>query len=405
MEKRNAAAGKEAMKVKLKRTVLALLTLSMLFTSGCWDMIEIEERAIIGIIEIDLVDEKEGTQDNKETSPYCEDKPDRIRVTFGVQNPSKVLEGGEGAAVPVTVEAANLADAMEMLGGRISRMPFYGQARLLILSDRLIANREIFKEVVDEFERKAVLNHLMRIAAFQGDPLDIQNVEVKLENLYTTAIFGIMKNASVLSNTVSMTLRDLLTDLRNNDGNTAIPLLEIKPDNDKAFAIDKLLLVNNYKSLGVLDSKYIKSYKMINGTFKYGRKLIDYNGIVVPYYIYSSDRKFELEDNDDGLSFKVKFTLEGDIEQFKFEKTIFDNNVIDDLEKSIESFTEAELDNATKYFQRDIGYDYLGFKEYLNKYHYKVFKKYEDNWEDAFRNAKIKYEVEAYVRRIGVSKE
>lgn len=391
--------------MRLKRFMTILLTLSLIFTSGCWDMVEIERRAIVGVAAIDLVDKNEENQEGKETTPYSEDKPMRIRVTFGINNPSKVMEGGEGAAVPITVDAVNLPDAMEKLGGKISRIPFYGHTRLLIFSDKLLKDREVFMELVDEFERKAVINEQMRIVAFKGDPKDIEKVDIKLENLYSTYIYGIMENSRVLSNTVSMTLHQLLTELRNSDGNTSIPLLEIEKGKQNVFTIDKLALVNNYKLLTILDSKYVKTYKLVNGVFESGRKVINYNGTEVPFFIYNADRKIWLMDNKEKLSFKVKLMLEGDIEQFELEKMLFDPKVLADVEKTIEKNTKEELDATTKYFQSDIAYDYLGFREYMNKYHYKEFKKYEDNWEEAFKNARIEYEVDAYIRRIGTSKK
>lgn len=391
--------------MKLKRIAAIFVILSLIFTSGCWDMVEIEMRAMVGVIVVDLIDENEEGKAKKENSPFCEDNPDRIRVTFGVNNPSKLMEGGAGAAIPVTVDAANLPDAMEKLGGRISRLPFYGQTRLLILTDKLLKNKKLFREITDEFERKAVINQQMRVVAFKGDPLVLPEIDPKLENIVSLYIYGIMENSKVLSNTVSMTLNDLISGLRNADGNVAIPLLEIEKGEEKVFTIDKLALINDYKLLTVLDSRYVKTYKLLNGVFKNGRKLINYKGIVVPYYVFTANRNIKAEEDTSGLKFKVRVMLEGDIEQFEFEKQLFDPKVIEDVEKTIDKLVEEELTAATKYFQRDIGYDYLGLGEYLNKYHYRIYKKYEDNWDEAFRSAKVEYEVEAKVRRIGTSKK
>lgn len=390
--------------MRLKSIVIVLLTLSLMFTSGCWDMIEIENRAMVAVVMVDLI-ENSNEAAEKENSPFCEDKPNRIRVTFGLNNPSKLMEGGEGAAVLVTVDAANLPDAMEELGGRISRKPFYGQTRLLIFSDKVLKDRKIFMELIDEFERKPIINQHMKIVAFKGDPMEIEKVDTKLENVHSIYIFKIMENSEILSNTVSLSLYQLIVQLRNDDGNAAIPLLGIEEDKQSAFTIDKLVLVNNYKLLTILDSKYIKTYKLINGKLKNGRKLFPYEGVVVPFYIFTADSRRWLVDETSGLKFKVKLVLEGDIEQFEFQKLLFDPKKIEDAEKSIEKYTVEELDAATRYFQKDIGYDYLGFKEYMYKYHYKSFKKYEKNWDEAFANAQIEYDVEAYIRRIGTSKE
>jgi Ger(x)C family germination protein len=374
----------------------------MMLTSGCWDMVEVEKRAFVGMVAIDLMEEDKENEGQKETSPFCEEKPKRIRVVFGLNNPSKLMEGGEGAVIPITVEGANLPDAMEEVGGKISRIPFYGHTRVLVLTDKLVKDRKMFMQIMDEFERKPIINQQVKIVVFKGNIEDIEKVDTKLENLQSTYITGILENSKVLSNTVSLSLHELLAELRNNDGDTAIPVLEVNKDKSE-FTIDKLALVKNYKLLTILDSKYIKTYKIVKGNFQNGRKLLTYKGIVVPFYIFSADRKIWLENDNEGLKFRVKIMMEGDIEQFEFEKDLFDPKTISDVEKSIDEFTIKELDAATMYFQREIEHDFLGFKEYTNKYHYKVFKKYEDNWDEAFKNAKIVYEVEAKIRRIGTS--
>ncbi|MDF2671882.1 MAG: Ger(x)C family spore germination protein [Clostridiales bacterium] len=368
-------------------------------------MVEIEKRAFITSIVIDIIEKNEENEGENEDNPFCEEKPKRIMVTFGIINPSKLQEGGEGGIIRQSVEAANLPDAMEELGGRISRLPFYGHTRLLILSEKLVRDKDLFMEVVDEFQRKPIINLQMKIVVFKGKTDEIKEVDPKLENLQTAYITGILDNSKVLSNTISMSLHQLITELRNNDGATAIPLLESKIGKESEFTIDKLALIKDYKLLRILDSKYIKTYKLLNGEFVNGRKLITYKGIVVPFYIFTAKKRTWLENDEEGLKFRVKILLEGDIEQFKFEKLLFDPKVIADVEKSVDEFVIKELDAATKYFQRDIESDYLGFKEYTNKYHYKVFKKYEGNWDEAFKNAEIVYEVEAKIRRIGTSRE
>lgn len=391
-----------------KRIAALFLILSLIFTSGCWDMIEIEKRAIVGAVIIDVIEKNEVNEEKEEqgeTSPFCEEKPKKLKVTFGLNNPSKLQEGGEGAAIFVSVEAANIPDAIEAFGERISRIPFYGHTRLIAVTDKLVKDKDILKEIVDEFERRAIINPQTKVVVFKGNPENVEKVETKLENLYSTYITGILENSKILSTTVSMTLHDLITELRNNDGVSAIPVLETDIEKQKIFIIDKLALIKDYKLLTILESKYIKTYKLVKGDLINARKLVTYKGIIVPFYIFTAERKIWLEEDEGTLKFRVKVMMEGDIEQFQFGEKIFDPKTINDMEKVIDEYTVKELDETTKYFQRDIGVDYLGFKEYTNKYHFRVFKKYEDNWDEAFKDAKIVYEVEAKIRRIGTSKE
>lgn len=392
--------------MRLKRIITLFLSLGMLLISGCWDMVEIEKRALIGVMIIDLADKNEDGEEKSKTSPFCEEKPDAIKVVFGINIPSKLQQGGEGAATTISVGAVNMADAMEELGSRISRRPFYGQVRLLVFTEKLLEDEKIFREVLDDFERKAIINQQMKIVAFNGKAEDIFNVGAKLESVQSLYIAGIMDNSKVLANTESIDLGELITNLRNGEGTAAIPFLEIEHQGEQGdYVINKEALTKDYKLFTILDTKYMKSYKLIRGEFVKGRKLVNYNEIEVPFYIYTAKRRIWLEEGEEKLKYRVKVELEGDIEQLEFGKELFDPKLLTDFEKVIEDFTARELEATTEYFQKDLEHDFLGFKEHTNKYNYKIFKKYEDNWDEAFRNAEIVYEVKASIRRIGTSKQ
>jgi Ger(x)C family germination protein len=245
----------------------------------------------------------------------------------------------------------------------------------------------------------------MKIAVFRGDPEKIPEVDPGLENTVSGQVVGIMENSRVLADTVSMTLNELLTTIRGGDGTAVIPVLEIEEGKEPKFLINKLALIKDYKLLSYLDAKYIKSFKIITKTIDNGRKLISYKGTIIPFYIFTSTRRIWLEEDGDKLKYRVRIELEGDIEAYEFDKELFDPKIIQEIADEISRSTEYELATTTKYLQQEVGVDYLKFGEYTHKYHNKIYKKYENNWDEAFRNAEINYEVKTDIRRIGTSKK
>jgi hypothetical protein len=169
--------------------------------------------------------------------------------------------------------------------------------------------------------------------------------------------------------------------------------------------VDQLGLIQDYKFLNYLESKYIKTYKIVTNEFESGRKLVTYKGVIVPFYIFESKCNIKLVGSDGNLKYRVRVELEGDIEQYVFEKELFDSKTIKDISKVIEDSTRFELEDATKYFQNTIGHDYLRFGEKTKQDNYKVFQKYEENWDETFRKADITYDVKVNIRRIGTSKK
>jgi Ger(x)C family germination protein len=375
----------------------------MIFTTGCWDKVEIEQRAFIGALTIDVNKKQEG-QGRPGEVVYCEDVPDELTVNYGIVVPSQLAQGGD-AFVTREIKGADLPDAMEKLSQRTSRRPFYAHSRLLVLGENLLKDPQNFKEVLDDIERKAGLSQQMRVVAFRGDPSEIFKVKAKLESLLSSYVTGIMDNAPVTSAVVNMTLKDLLSSIRNSDGEAAIPLLEVIENEKPEFQINSLVLVKDYKLLTYMDNKYSKVYKLMNKELERGRKLVKYKDLIIPFYIYTAEKKIWLEDKDDRLKYRVKIELEGDIEEFEFNRDIFDEKIIKDIEQAIKESTKSELDETTQYFQNEVGTDYLSFDEYTHKNHNKVYQKYKDNWDEAFKKADIEYDVEINIRRVGASKE
>lgn len=389
--------------MKYKKLILYQLLFILVFTSGCWDKIETSDRGFVAAIVFDI-NEEATKEDDTGNKIFCDERPKILRVSFGMVNPSK-LQSGEKAFIPRTVYGLNLADAIEQMASASSRKPFFGHVTLTVFTEKFAANQKVFRDALDELERSPVVNRQMKIALFNGNSSEVFKIEPKLENLIETYVSGIMNNSGILSNTVDIDLGGFLTNLRNGEGRAVMPVLNMKEDGDGDVEIKKIALINNYQFYKIVDTKYIKTYKILTNKLKTGRKLIDYNGFVVPYNITSSHKSIQLDSSGEKLKYNIKVEFEGDIEEFNFDQEIFKTQVIDDLKNIIENSIKAEIEETTKYFQDDIGYDYLGFKDYTHKYHSKVYQRYKDNWDQAFKQAQISYQVEVNIRRIGTTKK
>lgn len=381
--------------MKAKRMIASFLIFPIIMLSGCWDKIEIEQRALIGA----LVFDKVGAEGSNKASIG----KDRIEVNFLLVNPSK-LQSSDEAFIAKKVKGMSFPDASEKLSSKISRMPFFGHTRLIIFTEKFMKDDKLFRETLDDIERRAVINQQMKVVVLKNSPDKLQNVKPKLENLVAAYITGIEENARTSSEIVSMTLADLLRDIREGEGSVAIPTLKIGSNNGGEFIIDELTLIKDYKFLRYLSRKYIGAYKLLTKKLERGRTFFKFNDIIIPYNIYTADRKIWMTDKGN-LKYKIRYEIEGDVSQYEFGKDLFNTELISSIEKKIAIDMKKELKETTEYFQKEIGHDYLGFGSYTHKYYYKVYKKYKDNWDEAFKRMDIDYEVRINIRRIGTSKK
>lgn len=383
--------------MKCKKIISHVLILSLLFLTGCWDKVEIEQRAIVAAAIVDRVGDELGEGEGRT------DRRDKIAVTFGMIKPSEIQGKGK-AFISEKVSGSNFSDVIDRLSDKISRRPFFGQIRLMIFTEELLMDSETFRKVIDDFDRRAVINQNMKVGVIKGDTKKMDEIEPKLENLNSAYVVGVMENNRISSDILSMTFAEMLKATREGEGSLVMPFIKADIKNGGDYIINEAVLIKDYKFLANMDTKYVGPYKIITKKFDRGRVYAEYKGISVPYLIYNLKVKIHMED-EEGLKYKVDVQTEGDIEEYMFGEDIFETKTVKKIEKSLREKIEKDLKETTLYFQQEIGHDYLGFGEYTNKYHNKVYKKYDDNWDEAFKKLEVTFKVDAKVRRVGTVKK
>lgn len=382
--------------MKGRRLFALVLLIFILPLSGCWDKVEIEQRAIINSMFIEKGDNEQGRALSDDINKG------KLKVTFGILIPSAQGEG-EDMGYSRVIQGDDMTQVLSRLGEETSRVPFYGQTRMLIFSTDFLKQKDSFKRLLDFIDRDPSVNTHMRVLVTKNNTKEITDIEARLESSTTEHIIGILNNAERVSSTVSVSLENLIDDLRESDGSGVLPLLEALPEN-QTFRVDELGLIKDYTYLTEVDSKMVKQYKIITDTFSGGRQQVEFEGETLSAYIYNCKSKIEHKPDNSGLGFKVTVDAEGDVEGYSFDKNLTNKDTIEKMETALENQMQEELQEATEYFQKEISHDYLGFQEYMKKYKPKEYKKYENNWEDQFENAEIEYEVTFHIRRRGTTK-
>lgn len=383
-----------------KKIIIAIMLLMMLPMCGCWDKLELEQRAIIDNMVLDINEEKENEAPSD--SPFSADQPSIIKATFSILIPRKVDQGGN-IDYQRTVKGCDLPQAMQELGGETSRKPFYGQVRLLVLTENLLKKPDILKGILDNIQRRAEINQQMKVVAITSGGDKLQDVEPKMESSRAEQIKGILNNAKNLPDTIEVPLYRLIYNIRNTNGSAALPIIDTMPDG-QTYRIEKVLLLKDYQFYKEMEKKHIATYKIDNGLYGTGRKYVMFKDKLIPFSIHNLSAKKKLDSSDGQLKYTVKVKMEGELEQYYFNDDMFSASILEEIEDAMEKSTEEQLELSTIYFQQDIQHDYLGFGDYTHKYHDDVYKKYKDNWDKAFGDAKITYDVEAKIRRVGTTK-
>ena len=388
--------------MKYKKLLAAVLIIIMIFTPGCWDKVEIEKRAFIYFFAVDKSESGETQDESGKIKPFYEDEDKKIKTIFFVPIPSKVSAGGQGKPNAVMeTTASSIPEAIRNLGMTENRQFFLGQTIVAALGEKLVSDKQLFKETLDYLERDPDINREMKVVVLKGKIDDVKNIQPELDKLPSFYIKGLLENEDVKSEVFSADLNEVCSTIRSN-GDTVLPVIEIVGDKAK---VNGLALIKGYKLLTMSDIKYVRPYTFITNNFQQGRKFVSYENHIIPFNITSFNRKIWLVgDNNKTLKYKLYFRIEGDLDQFYFTDKISNDKNFEEIKDIIEKSISLELKDTVDYFQKEVGHDFLDIGDYTNKYHNEIYKKYNDNWDEAFKNAQFEFEVDVRIRRIGTNR-
>lgn len=382
-----------------KKIFIILLVFIMIFSSGCWDRVEIEDNAFIFGIALDINKEKTESEDIEkgDIKPFYESDKGEIRTIFTVPIPSKMKEAGEDAFESIEADGRNIPSCMRVIERKINKVIYLGQTKMCVFTIDMLNNKQYFMDAIDFLERNPERNRNMKVAVINGSIDDYIKVKHYLDNNLASYISGIFQVGSNECCIISEDLTELEGTLRSSKGSAVIPCIKIT---DGKAEVRDLALIKDYEFYQMVDQKYLRGYSIISNKLKKARKLVKYDDTIIPFYITGVNTTVHLEDKEN-LKYKVVVKIEGDIENFIFGEEISEKGKIEEIKSNIAKSFTMELREVMDYFQNSIGIDYLKIGEYTNKYHNKVYEKYEDNWDEAFKKAQFDFDVNVEIRRVG----
>ena len=257
-----------------KRLLSVFMCLPLVFLTGCWDKIEIDDRAFVLAMVVNTAEKM------KATSPGKAEAGGLITADFYMPIPSKLLStgGGVDAFSVEHSDGKNLPMAIENLNMKFSRQMFLGQTKIILVGEKALANDKFLKELMDFVEREPDMGREAKIAVLKGDPKKLLSLKPKFEKVFASYMMGIFNNSERISSYLSLSINDFLSMIRENKGSVVLPAAEIGEDK---VSIKQLALIKDYKLFTYMDSKYLKPYSLITNTLKDGNILVPYNNDII----------------------------------------------------------------------------------------------------------------------------
>jgi Ger(x)C family germination protein len=391
----------EKMKI---RKILPALFISILLT-GCWDNVEIDRKAFVSTIAIDLgknIKDRESLKALKPTDAFSERPLDILNVTYGFPD-IRNMEKDKGAAkeLAVTVGGYSMTDTYFKALAESSRTLYFSHSKVLFLSDDLFKYPEVAKEVMDYIEREPSLNRTIIMAIVEGKAEDYVNFKPLMEENIQNYIVSLMGNNSKNGSMYPVSLNSYI-DMSTKTSTNMLPLFKLEEGNKK-LVLSGMALIKDFQIAGYLNDKQVTDIQLLRGDIGSCKKVIYKNGHPVDYNIRDVETKVDMKLVDDKLVLDYKIVTEGTIKGYFTDANLFDKELIAELQNNFDESMEKELVSVAAMTKNQMKIDVLKVEEKLKKYHPKLWKTLQSRWPEALYNAEVRVNVKNYIRTVGLT--
>lgn len=366
-----------------------LLVPLVLLTSGCWDRIEVEERAYVLGLAMDLP-ENEGKR--------------KISIAIPVvQESGAEGSGNGGGSVPLTIlssTASTVLDGLVPLQNKLNKELFFGHQKVLVFSEACAAKPII--PWVDFFERVANIPRSIMVAVCQGEAAKALETSLPSEQLPPLYLHQLLKDIAQTGSAPYRTFNDLMVFAHEKRPGFMLPLIKVNKDNIEV--IGSAVLKENSLA-GTLTSRETRGALWLTGEVQGG--VIDLPGVDgqnrLSFRIGDSRRLIRPRYTEKGITFEVKLIVEGSVEEYFGKRNVINAETTAQAEAELARQIRKEIAGTVAKLQKEFGTDALGLGEFVRKRNPKLYRQIGD-WNHYFANqVEVKLtDLSVQIRRTGV---
>ncbi len=384
--------------LRVRRLLLSAFAASVvLLLTGCWDRLEIEDRAIVLGISVDNA--APGAADKEsEISHTAEGFPvpdvNMIRINVQIALPGKIPlgpgesgGGGRGSEQTVWVvgtEGHTVDDAIMNLQQQISGRLFFGHLRVIVVSADVASLG--MQNINDYFHRNPEVRRMAWMMICKGSAEKLMRAAPELERVPALYLMSTMDNAVKLGKFPENYVGMYWSNSAKQGQEGYLPYVELKKEQN--IEVKGMAYFKDDKLKGMTKPFQVAAYMSIKGMNPAG-----YRGVV----------KVRIQDGEPIVNVAI-FTEINLEEKINDQFTINDSASLTQIEKQDEKSLKLEVENLIREMQEK-GADIFGFGEYVRAkkpgyWNARIGSK--DRWQSAFKELRVEVEVNSKIRRIGM---
>lgn len=372
-----------------KKPIFVMMATILLFSTGCWDRIEVNDLAIIRIAGLDRKENGE------------------IELSLEIVAPKrgeKKSQKSESAPTLIwSASGATAADAASKLQLKLSRSVYWGQLELLVFGETLA--REKFLEQIDFLVRDNSIRLRVQPFVCKGP---VSSFLASVNPLEQTKADFLGGEAERLFRK-PITLNRLVQKLGKKSETAMLPYMDTTQDGNESIPYVKGYAVFSSDHMaGVIQGKAFSGvrfiFKQVNGDVETVKLEAPSNPLVSLKVLSSNAQlvpRIEGEMPRMTVGIKVNVSVLQNTSRFESSDPIF----IRQTEKAAVDVIRYKVEKSIKQAQ-GMGVDIFGFGEaFYRQYPREWQRLQEDRWESIFPSMQVKVNVEVRILHTGMNNE
>jgi spore germination protein KC len=397
------------------RKIIVVFMFSILIPllSGCWDSREIEKRANVLAIGVDIASEEDRQQEDQ-ISHLSEKFPipdeEMIKVTAQIAVPGEIPLGPQqpgGSAKPVFVVEVvghTFQDAMLNLQQEVAEELFLGHLRIIVFSEDLA--RSGTSRFNDFLRRNPEIRRTASLVVSKESASKYMKITPELERIPSLYLADMVDNLSAMGKFPPSFIGLFWTIYSSKGQDPYLPYLELK--GKSTIQLNGLAYFHGDKMVGKTKPLEIGVFMAVRGIGRGGYGAFAEvpgkdESVLVRAVSRNTKTKVTLKNGKPHVSIKVQYESEID-EKESATIQLSDSAILTKIEKETSKNTKKSIEKLIATTQKTKS-DIFGFGEHfrakLPRYWNKNVKT-KEKWDEIYQNVTFDVKVDSHIHRVGM---
>lgn len=368
------------MKFVKRGLVTVFVLLPLLFVSGCWSANEINDRAFVTIMLVDLAEDGQ------------------IELTLGFPLPNRMIPGmagggGSSKGDPftfVTKKAKNLNDALALLNVDLPRITTFGQTQVIILSERYA--QQGITSVLEFVQRQPTFHLSANLFIAPGRVLEIKRTPMVFEQFVSIILAKYIRHHYTLDTTV----KDAIV-AEYKGGDILIPKLSFKvkpeievddPKMNRWMGVDGAAIISGNKMVSTISKENVRGALWLSSQIHNSMITVPSpsDGKDISCFTQNVSTNIKPVVQDGQVSFSIKSKADAFVVQSESTIDLSEGEMLLKIQQKLNETIKRNMEEVvdrTKEFKSDA----FLLSYYLDWRYPKVWENMKPRWRDYYSNS------------------